>query len=74
MLRYRFCAARLVASVDGTERLWGTRDGKPKQVLKLRPARGLLRQVIFSPEGRHLVTVNGNGSVYILRVAAPRAD
>ena len=29
---------------------------------------GTVRQVIPHPDGRHLVTVNGNGTVYILRL------
>jgi len=29
---------------------------------------GIVRQVILHPDGRHLVTVNGNGTVYILRL------
>jgi len=30
---------------------------------------GTIHQVLFSPSGRHLLTVNGNGSAYVLRLS-----
>ena len=27
--------------------------------------------ISIAPDGRHLATVNGNGTVYLLRLAAP---
>jgi hypothetical protein len=32
---------------------------------------GVVHDVAFAPDGRHLATANGNGSVYILRLAKP---
>jgi hypothetical protein len=29
---------------------------------------GLVRQVHYTPDGRHLVTLNGNGTIYVLRL------
>ena len=40
----------------------------PTRTLTLGPPGGILSQVTFSPEGRHLLTVNGNGTVYVLRL------
>jgi WD40 repeat protein len=34
---------------------------------------GFVRGVAFAPDGRHLATANGNGAVYILRLAEPGA-
>jgi WD40 repeat protein len=39
----------------------------PTRTLTLGPPGGILSQITFSPEGRHLLTVNGNGTVYVLR-------
>jgi hypothetical protein len=30
--------------------------------------------VAFEPDGRHLVTANANGSLYVLRLAAARPE
>ena len=40
----------------------------PTRTLTLGPPGGILSQVTYSPEGRHLLTVNGNGTVYVLRL------
>jgi ECF sigma factor len=32
---------------------------------------GYVHGVAFAPDGRHLATVNGNGTVYVLRLAKP---
>ena len=31
---------------------------------------GPIGKVLFSPDGKHLATGNGNGTIYILRLAA----
>jgi Domain of Unknown Function (DUF1080) len=31
------------------------------------PERGRVNQVVFTPDGRHVVTANGNGTIYVLR-------
>ena len=40
-------------------------------VWALGPGGGEVWQPLFSPEGRHLLTVNGNGTIYVLRLAGP---
>jgi hypothetical protein len=32
---------------------------------------GVVHDVAFAPDSRHLATANGNGTVYILRLAKP---
>jgi WD40 repeat protein/serine/threonine protein kinase len=63
---------------DGKVRLWDPDPPRGKSALKqtitLGPPGGLIRKVRFTPEGRHLVTLNGNGTVYVLRLAEPPAD
>lgn len=57
------------SSEDGTVRIWDP-DGNARQTLTLAPRNnGQVQQVIFTPDSRHVVTANGNGTVYILRVA-----
>jgi hypothetical protein len=36
-------------------------------MIPIGPRRGMIYQVVFTPDGRHLVTVNGNGTIYVLR-------
>jgi len=60
---------------DGTVRCWDP-DAPPGQPLlwqtfTLGPPHGYVRQVALSPEGRHLITLNGNGTIYVLRLAPP---
>ena len=64
---------QLVAANDsGRVHLWplsgGAVETAPAQTLTLGPAGGKIGQVLISPEGRHLMTVNGNGTVYVLRL------
>jgi WD40 repeat protein len=57
---------------DGTLRLWSVASpGTPCRTVSLFPAGGWLHNVAFTPEGRHLATANPDGTVYILRLAAP---
>ena len=39
--------------------------------INLAPADIVLRHVRFTPEGRHLITVNSDGGVYVFRLAPP---
>ena len=68
-------------SPDGTQLATGGKAGKlliwdmsdfkkpPLTVLdRGRTTEGRIRQVTFTPDGRHLVTANGNGTVYVLRL------
>ncbi|HUG91991.1 MAG TPA: M56 family metallopeptidase [Planctomycetaceae bacterium] len=61
-------AGRTLATTgnDGQVRLWDPRTGRLLQTLKLGPSGGLIRQVAFAGDGRHLVTANGNGTVWVL--------
>jgi glucose/arabinose dehydrogenase len=68
-------AAPLLASSaeDGTVRLWDRTPGDPgARTIDLGRFPGGIRAVAFTPDGRYLVTANGNGMVYVLRVGLPR--
>jgi WD40 repeat protein/serine/threonine protein kinase len=59
---------------DGTIRLWNPKLGTAGIVFHLAPPGSCIKQVVFSPGGRHLAAANANGTVYILRVStAPGA-
>ena len=57
------------AGLDGTVRLWEASTGDSLRVFRLHPGCGEIKKVRFSPEGRHLITMNGNGTCYVLRLA-----
>jgi WD40 repeat protein len=65
---------RLLASAsadDGTVSLWNP-DGNPpsSQVIVLFPPRqGGIQDIAITPEGRHLVTANSDGTISVLRLA-----
>jgi WD40 repeat protein/serine/threonine protein kinase len=59
------------AAYDGTVRLWNLSDGSCRKVIRLASPGGRICRVVYSPDGRHLATANGNGTVYILRLAPP---
>jgi WD40 repeat protein len=40
----------------------------PTRTLALGPAGGTVSRAFFTPDSRHLITVNGNGTLYILRL------
>jgi WD40 repeat protein len=55
------------SDVDRTVRLWDLTTSPPRTLaIKSGPA-----QVVFTPEGRHVVTPYDNGTIAILRVPAP---
>jgi len=64
-------AVALAANKDSRIFVWNSTSELTKRQLNVGPADIVIRQVHFTPEGRHLVTVNSNGSVYILRLASP---
>jgi WD40 repeat protein len=57
-----------VAGTDGRVHLLDARSGKEVRRLEVWPD-GVIRAVLFSPAGRHLLTVNGNDTAYIYRLA-----
>jgi WD40 repeat protein/serine/threonine protein kinase len=62
-----------LASVDGKVRLRDAASGRPLETLQVGPRRGVILQAAYTPDGRHLVTLNGNGTMYVLRLAGPKA-
>ena len=56
---------------DGTVRLWERTAGEPRAgTIDLGRFPSGVRAVAFTPDGRYLVTANGNGTLYVLRVGA----
>jgi WD40 repeat protein len=66
-------AGELIAtgSADGTVRLWRRQSGTQVWSLGPGPFGRQINQIAFSPEGRYLVTANGNGTVTVVRVPTP---
>jgi WD40 repeat protein len=57
---------------DGTVRFWELTGGAARaRTIDLGRWPSGVRAVAFTPDGRFLVTANGNGTVYALRVEAP---
>jgi WD40 repeat protein/tRNA A-37 threonylcarbamoyl transferase component Bud32 len=52
----------------GTVDLWDVAAGKVTESLRIGPPGGVVVPS-FTPDGRHLVTLNGNGTVYVLRLS-----
>jgi WD40 repeat protein len=56
---------------DGTVRLWEWTSGEPRaRTIDLGRFPSGVRALAFTPDGRYLVTANGNGTVYVLRAGA----
>ncbi len=55
-------------SNDGFLRLWNAEKGTQLSEVKMAPDRCHVDQAAFSSSGRHLLTANGNGSVYVFRL------
>ncbi len=64
---------RLLASSagDGAILLWDPHSGKLLTRMQVGPRNGVIRGVCFTPEGRHMIAANGNGTVYVLRLGEP---
>jgi WD40 repeat protein len=41
---------------------------EPLKIIKFTSSGGVFRHLTFTPDGRHLVTANANGTVYVLRL------
>jgi serine/threonine-protein kinase len=53
----------------GAVDLWDVATGKVTESLRIGPPGGIVFPS-FTPDGRHLITLNGNGTVYVLRLSA----
>ena len=53
---------------DGSVCLWDTATGKQLRRYPVGPPAGTIRDLAFTPDGRRLLTLNGNGTVSILRL------
>jgi len=61
---------KMAATVgDGVVRVWDASTGWERQTIRLAVSRRDIRQVAFAPDGRHIVTANGNGTIFVLRLA-----
>jgi WD40 repeat protein len=66
--------ALLAAGNTGCLWLWNDPAQKrlgdePDEVIPVGPPHGAVKRVLWSPAGRHILSVNGNGTVYVLRVS-----
>ena len=62
-----------VSSREGKLRVWNPRDGSLRQTITFPdPGHFRILDVACAPDGRHVATAMGNGTVYILRLDAPR--
>ncbi|MBI3862253.1 MAG: PQQ-binding-like beta-propeller repeat protein [Planctomycetia bacterium] len=57
------------AGNDGAVRIWDPLQGVVLDTITLSPQAGQIRKVVYSPSGRHLATINANGTVYLLCLA-----
>jgi serine/threonine protein kinase/WD40 repeat protein len=74
---YSYCRS-LAASPDGSIFIGASNDGhlavlatdllRPERYLSLGSDQLAIPRVLFAPDGRHVVTLNANGTVYILRL------
>lgn len=57
------------ASDDGTVRVWDANTGEQLHLIRLHPGKGRVLRASFTPEKRHVITLNGNGTCYVLRLS-----
>jgi len=61
------------STAHGTLALFEVRNAAAApSTLTLGPDHGLIPQIAFAPEGRHIITANGNGTVYFVRLPERR--
>jgi WD40 repeat protein len=65
--------ALLAADSNGCLWLWNDPARKrfrdePDQEIRVGPPQGMVKRVLWSPEGRHILSINGNGTIYVLRL------
>jgi serine/threonine protein kinase/WD40 repeat protein len=69
--------AILAAGNEGCLWLWNDltrkRSGdEPDQIMRVGPAHGAVKRVLWAPGGRYVLSVNGNGTIYALRLQSIR--
>ncbi|MBS0261075.1 MAG: protein kinase [Planctomycetes bacterium] len=65
--------ALAVGGQDGAVRIWDLPPAvpwqtAPQRTIQIGPGRGLIKRVVWSPESRHLLIVNGNGTLSVIRL------
>jgi WD40 repeat protein len=60
--------------LDGRILLWDPRDGSTQQQIALDRSHAYPRQLVFSPDNRHLAVAGGNGTISIFRLSARPAQ
>jgi WD40 repeat protein len=54
---------------DGTVRCWDVQSGAVLQTIRLALPEAKVLRIDFAPDGRHLLAANGNGTLYVVRLA-----
>jgi WD40 repeat protein len=54
--------------LEGTIVIWDVEAAEKRQAWQLP---GVCHGAVFAPDGRHIATANGNGTVYVLRIGKP---
>jgi WD40 repeat protein len=71
-LAWRPDGEALATGTNGGEAwLWNPATGEVRDRVQVGPVQGPVHHVTYSPDGRHLATANGNGTVYVLRLGPP---
>jgi formylglycine-generating enzyme required for sulfatase activity/WD40 repeat protein/tRNA A-37 threonylcarbamoyl transferase component Bud32 len=56
---------------DGCVHFWDIKTGGYRRSIRVGPANGVILNVAYAPDGRHLVVNTGSGMVLLLRLAPP---
>jgi WD40 repeat protein len=57
------------SSQDGSVRIWNASTGEQFKSIQIHPRGGTIGMARFTPDGRHVITLNANGTCYVLRLA-----
>ncbi len=58
-------------SCDGTARVWDLTSAPPRALVLGPTSAGIVEEVAWSPDGGHLATSNGDGTVFVYRLPPP---
>jgi WD40 repeat protein len=61
------------SGLNGLFKIWDVASGKNVHTLRLAPRGCQISWFDFSPDGRHLVTANSNGTIYMIRLPDEKA-